>query len=379
MRWIGRVLTAAALLGTVHAHAQDKVVNVYNWTDYIDPKVLEAFTAQTGIKVQYDVYDSLETLEGKLLAGKSGYDVVVPTAEPTFSRLIKAGALQPLDKAKIPNLKAEDPALTKRVETSDPGNKYGGIYLWGTLGLGVVPSKIKALAPDAPIDSWDLLLKPEWAKKLAPCGIVLMDSAIDTIPSVLKYLGKDPDSADPKDLEAVEKTLMAIRPYIRTFASGGALEMLASNEICLAMDYSGDVVQAASRAAEAKKDEVDYVLPKQFTQVHLRHARRAQGRTASGIRDAVHQLHSPARQHGRHHQQGRLPQCRAREPADGRSRREIQPERLPHPRDAHPRLHRQSSVRRRRTRPHPHVGPLQSRLLTQCARRFPLSPGRGPG
>ena len=266
MRWIGRVLTAAALLGTVQAHAQDKVVNVYNWTDYIDPKVLEAFTAQTGIKVQYDVYDSLETLEGKLLAGKSGYDVVVPTAEPTFSRLIKAGALQPLDKAKIPNLKAEDPALTKRVETSDPGNKYGGIYLWGTLGLGVVPSKIKALAPDAPIDSWDLLLKPEWAKKLAPCGIVLMDSAIDTIPSVLKYLGKDPDSADPKDLEAVEKTLMAIRPYIRTFASGGALEMLASNEICLAMDYSGDVVQAASRAAEAKKDEVDYVLPKQFTQ-----------------------------------------------------------------------------------------------------------------
>ena len=259
-------MTAAALLGTVHAHAQDKVVNVYNWTDYIDPKVLEAFTAQTGIKVQYDVYDSLETLEGKLLAGKSGYDVVVPTAEPTFSRLIKAGALQPLDKAKIPNLKAEDPALTKRVETSDPGNKYGGIYLWGTLGLGVVPSKIKALAPDAPIDSWDLLLKPEWAKKLAPCGIVLMDSAIDTIPSVLKYLGKDPDSADPKDLEAVEKTLMAIRPYIRTFASGGALEMLASNEICLAMDYSGDVVQAASRAAEAKKDEVDYVLPKQFTQ-----------------------------------------------------------------------------------------------------------------
>ena len=266
MRWIGRVLTAAALLGTVHAHAQDKVVNVYNWTDYIDPKVLEAFTEQTGIKVQYDVYDSLETLEGKLLAGKSGYDVVVPTAEPTFSRLIKAGALQPLDKAKIPNLKAEDPALTKRVETSDPGNKYGGIYLWGTLGLGVVPNKIKALAPDAPIDSWDLLLKPEWAKKLAPCGIVLMDSAIDTIPSVLKYLGKDPDSADPKDLEAVEKTLMAIRPYIRTFASGGALEMLASNEICLAMDYSGDVVQAASRAAESKKDEVDYVLPKQFTQ-----------------------------------------------------------------------------------------------------------------
>ena len=265
MRWTRRIFAVLTVLFCAQAHAEDKVVNVYNWTDYIDPKVLEAFTQQTGIKVQYDVYDSLETLEGKLLAGKSGYDVVVPTAEPTFSRLIKSGALQPLDKATIANLKNEDPALMKRVETSDPGNKYGAIYLWGTLGLGIVPSKIKALAPDAPMDSWDLLLKPEWAKKLAPCGIVLMDSAIDTIPSILKYLGKDPDSSDPKDLEAVEKTLMAIRPYIRTFASGGALEMLASNEICLAMDYSGDVVQAASRAAEAKKDAVDYVLPKQFT------------------------------------------------------------------------------------------------------------------
>ena len=266
MRWTRRVLTVAAMLLALQARAEDKVVNVYNWTDYIDPKVLEDFTKQTGIKVQYDVYDSLETLEGKLLAGKSGYDVVVPTAEPTFSRLIKAGALLPFDKSRIPNLKVEDPALMKRVETSDPGNKFGAIYLWGTLGLGIVPTKIKALAPDAPLDSWDLLLKPEWAKKLAPCGIVLMDSAIDTIPSVLKYLGRDPDSADPKDLEAVEKTLMAIRPYIRTFASGGALEMLASNEICLAMDYSGDVVQAAARAAEAKKDSVDYILPKQFTE-----------------------------------------------------------------------------------------------------------------
>lgn len=266
MKWTLRLIAGLAMTLAVHAHAEDKVLNVYNWTDYIDPKLLEKFTAETGIKVQYDVYDSLETLEGKLLAGKSGYDVVVPTAEPTFSRLIRAGAMQPLDKAKIPNLKNEDPALMTRVETSDPGNRYGAIYLWGTLGLGVVPAKIKPLAPDAPTSSWDLLLKPEWAKKLAPCGIVMMDSAIDTIPSVLKYLGKNPESSDPKDLEAVEKTLMAIRPYIKTFASGGALEMLAAGDICVAMDYSGDVVQAASRAKEAKKDEVAYVLPKEFTE-----------------------------------------------------------------------------------------------------------------
>ncbi len=266
MRWTRRAIAALALLLAVRAHAQEKVLNVYNWTDYIDPKVLEKFTAETGIKVQYDVYDSLETLEGKMLAGNSGYDIIVPTSEPTFSRLIKAGALQPLDKAKIPNLKGEDPKLMQLVETSDPGNTYGAIYLWGTIGLGTVPSKVKQLAPDAPMNSWDLLLKPEWAKKLAPCGIVLMDSAIDTIPSVLKFLGKSPDSSDPKDLEAVEKTLMAIRPYIRTFASGGALEMLASGQVCVAMDYSGDVVQAASRAKEAKQAPVEYVLPKEFTE-----------------------------------------------------------------------------------------------------------------
>ncbi len=267
MNWLRRALVALVLGLAVQAQAQQRVLNVYNWTDYIDPAVLDRFTKETGIKVQYDVYDSLETLEGKLLAGRSGYDIVVPTSEPTFSRLIKAGALQPLDKAKIPNLKNLDPSLMKRVETSDPGNKYGAIYLWGTIGLGVLPDKVKAAAPNAPLDSWDLLLRPEWAKQLAPCGIVLMDSAIDTIPSVLKYLGRNPESSDPKDLADVEKTLMAIRPYVRTFASGGALEMLASGQICLAMDYSGDVVQAASRAREAKQATVQYVLPKEFTEL----------------------------------------------------------------------------------------------------------------
>jgi putrescine transport system substrate-binding protein len=267
MNWLRRALVLLTLGLAVGAHAQERVLNIYNWTDYIDPAVLERFTKETGIKVQYDVYDSLETLEGKLLAGRSGYDIVVPTSEPTFSRLIKAGALLPLDRAKIPNLKNLDPALMKRVETSDPGNKYGAIYLWGTVGLGILPDKIQALAPDAPMDSWDLLFKPEHAKRLAPCGIVMMDSAIDTIPSVLKYLGRNPESSDAKDLAAVEKTLMAIRPYVRTFASGGALEMLASGQACLAMDYSGDVVQAAARAREAKQATVRYVLPKEFTEL----------------------------------------------------------------------------------------------------------------
>jgi putrescine transport system substrate-binding protein len=249
------------------ARAQDKVLNVYNWTDYIDPAALDAFKKQTGAQIHYDVYDSLETLEGKMLAGHSGYDVIVPTAEPTFARLIASGALQALDKSKLPNLNGEDPTLLARVATSDPGNKYGAIYLWGTIGLGEIPSKIKALFPDAPVDSWDLMFKPENAKRLASCGITMLDSATDVIPTVLKYLHHDPDSTKPADLADVEKTLMAIRPYIRTFASGGAVEAMAAGETCLVFDYSGDVIQAAARAAEAHRDTVNYVAPREFTQL----------------------------------------------------------------------------------------------------------------
>jgi putrescine transport system substrate-binding protein len=264
MGWVRGLVQILLLLSGHVVVAQERVLNVYNWTDYIDPKVVERFTAETGIKVQYDVYDSLETLEGKLLAGKSGYDIVVPTAEPTFSRLIAAKALQPLDRSKIPHWSNLDPTLMQRVQVSDPGNKYGAIYLWGTVGLGMIPERIQALDPGAPMDSWDLLLKPEHAKKLAGCGITMMDSAIDTIPSVLKYTGHSPESTDPKDLADVERALMAIRPYIRTFASGGAIEALAGGQTCLVFDYSGDVIQAASRAKEAGQKEVRYVAPKEF-------------------------------------------------------------------------------------------------------------------
>ena len=267
MRWLPWLLPVLLLLSGQAAHAQDRVLNVYNWTDYIDPKMIERFTAETGIKVQYDVYDSLETLEGKLLAGRSGYDIVVPTAEPTFSRLIAAGALLPLDRAKVPHWSNLDPTLMQRVQVSDPGNGHGAIYLWGTIGLGVVPERIQALDPGAPMDSWDLLLKPEHAKKLAGCGISVMDSAIDTIPSVLKYLGRNPESTDTKDLADVERTLTAIRPYIRTFASGGAVEALAGGQTCLAMTYSGDVIQASARAKEAGQPAVRYMAPKEFAEL----------------------------------------------------------------------------------------------------------------
>ncbi len=246
------------------ARARDRVVNIYNWTDYIDPTVLRDFTKETGIKTRYDVFDSLETLEAKLFAGHSGYDIVLPSNEPSFSRLIKAGALTTIDRAKVPNWKNLDPALMQRIESSDAGNRHGAIYLWGSIGLGINPDRIKALAPDAPLDTWALLLDPARAKQIAPCGIIMLDSAIDVIPSVLRYLGRDPSGATPDDLDAVLKTLMAIRPYIRDFASGGALEALATGQACLAMDYSGDVDQAGARAREAGNGvTVTYVVPKE--------------------------------------------------------------------------------------------------------------------
>jgi putrescine transport system substrate-binding protein len=262
------VLAVALLTLALPARAEERVLNVYNWTDYIDPAALERFQEETGITVHYDVFDSLETLEAKLLAGHSGYDVVVPSNEPTFSRLIKVGALAAIDRARVPNWKNLDPALMQRVETSDPGNRHGAIYLWGTTGIGMLPERVTQLARDAPMDSWDLLFRPEYARRIAPCGITMMDSAIDVIPGVLKYLGRDPDSTDPADLAVVENTLMGIRRYIRNFASGGALEALATGQTCLALDYSGDVIQAAARAAEAKRAvTVRYVAPKEGAQL----------------------------------------------------------------------------------------------------------------
>jgi putrescine transport system substrate-binding protein len=245
-------LIAVALLTiALPVRAEERVLNIYNWTDYIDPAAVERFQKETGIAVRYDVFDSLETLEAKLLAGHSGYDVVVPSNEPTFSRLIKVGALAPIDRAHVPNWKNLDPALMRQVETSDPGNGHGAIYLWGTTGIGVIPDRVKALAPDAPMDSWDLLFRPENARRIAPCGITMLDSATDVIPSVLRYAGRDPNSADPADLAAVEKVLMGIRPFIRNFASSAAVNAIAAGETCLVFSYSGDMVQAAARADEA--------------------------------------------------------------------------------------------------------------------------------
>jgi len=267
------LLAAAAALALVipglPAAAQQPVVNVYNWTDYIDPAVIERFTAETGIRVRYDVFDTLETLEGKLSAGRSGYDVIVPTTEPTFARLLRAGALRPLDMARLPNAANLDPALMARVASVDPGNRHGLIYLWGSIGLGMNAARIRELAPDAPMDSLALLLDPAHARRIAPCGIAVMDSGNDVLPSVLRYLGHSPDSVVPAELEAAQRALLAIRPHLRSIPSPPALlEALAAGEICLGFAFSGDVIQAAARAAEANRGHtITYVAPREGAQL----------------------------------------------------------------------------------------------------------------
>jgi putrescine transport system substrate-binding protein len=268
------VLAAAVLLAglqllPLHAQAQQPVVNVYNWTDYIDPAVLERFTRETGIRVRYDVFDTSETLEGKLSAGRSGYDVIVPSSEPAFARLLRAGALRPLDRARIPNAGNLDPVLMARIAEVDPGNRHGLIYLWGTMGLGINAERIRALAPDAPLDSIELLLNPEHARRIAPCGIAVMDSGNDVLPSVLRHLGFSPSSIVPAELAAAQRALLAIRPHLRSIPSPPALlEALAAGEICLGFSFSGDVIQAAARAEEADRGHrITYVTPREGAQL----------------------------------------------------------------------------------------------------------------
>jgi putrescine transport system substrate-binding protein len=245
-----------------------KPVNVYIWNDYLGETTVGDFTRASGFATNIDLYDSLELLEQKVMAGKSGYDVIVPTAEPTLSRLIAAKILTPLDKSRIPNIKGLDPAVLKLLENSDPGNKYAVPYLGGTVGIGVLPDKIKAVAPGVALDSWDLIFKPEVAAKVAPCGITILDSPIDVVPSVLNYLGLDPNSEKKEDLEKVEKALTAIRPYVKQFTTGQNLNNLAGGDACVVMSYNGDVIQAQARAKEANNGiDVQFINPKEGVQV----------------------------------------------------------------------------------------------------------------
>jgi putrescine transport system substrate-binding protein len=244
---------------------EEKVLNVYNWSDYIEPGVLEDFTKQTGIKVNYDVFDSNEVLETKLLTGHTNYDVVVPSA-PFLERQIKADVFQKLDKSKLPNLKNLDPAMMKRIAVYDPGNEHSVPYLWVTSGPGYNVAKIKERMPDAPVDSLRMLYDPAVVSKFQDCGVSVLDAASEVIGTVLLYLGKDPRSESPADLKAAEQVLLSIRPFLRYVHSSRYIDDLANGETCLALGWSGDVKQARDRAKDAGKGiEIRYNIPKEGT------------------------------------------------------------------------------------------------------------------
>ena len=262
-RWIGAGL--AALLASVGTSAAQEVVNVYNWSDYIDDSVLEEFTEETGIEVRYDVFDSNELLEAKLLAGDSGYDVVVPTAY-FLSRQIKAGIFDPLENDKLSNKGNLWDTVLERTATYDPDAKYAIPYLWGTTGLGYVEEQILERMPDAPVDSWDMIFDPEIVSKFEDCGVYMLDAPTDVIPVAMNYLGLDPDSKEPDDIKVAADLVAKVRPYIQKFHSSEYINALASGDICLAVGWSGDVLQARDRAAEAGNGvTVKYSIPNEGT------------------------------------------------------------------------------------------------------------------
>jgi putrescine transport system substrate-binding protein len=240
-----------------------KVLNLYIWADYLAPDTIASFEKLTGIKVRVSYFETNETLEARMLTGNSGFDVVVPTA-PFFQRQIRSGAYLPLDKSKLPNFSNLDPVLMSRVALNDPGNIHGVIYAWGTYGIGYNEKMVAKALPDVPLDSWRLIFDPEFASKLAPCGINVLDAPAGVVRLVLKYLGKNPNAPTPQDLAEVEAVLGKIRPYIRNIDSANTIETIANGDICISLAYNGDFVQARKRAKEANNGiKIGFVIPKE--------------------------------------------------------------------------------------------------------------------
>ena len=253
---------AAALLAAGVAGAEE--VHVYNWSDYIDEELLTKFEAETGIKLIYDVFDSNELLETKMLAGSSGYDVVVPTGG-FLQRQIQAGAFQKLDKAQLPNLVNMWDVIQERTAKYDPGNEYSINYMWGTTGIGINVAKVKeVLGEDAPVNSLAMLFDPANMEKLSQCGVHVLDAPTEIIPAALKYIGEDPDAQDIETISKVEPVLTAIAPHVLKFHSSEYINALANGDICMAFGWSGDILQARDRAAEANNGvEIEYHIPKE--------------------------------------------------------------------------------------------------------------------
>ncbi len=268
-RICARFFVAFGLFCGTAAPAAERTLNVFNWSDYIDPTVLEDFTRETGVKVVYDTYDSNEILETRLLAGNAGYDVVVPSA--TFlQRQIKAGVYQPLDKSKLPNLKNLWPEIAARLARYDPGNVYAVNYMWFTTGVAYNVAKIKERIGDKPIANWEQVLKPENLRKFADCGVYVLDSPEDMFAIALNYLKLDPNSKEPGDIRRAADLLSGLRRYVKKFHSSEYINALANGDICLAIGWAGDSFQARNRAREAANGvDIAYVIPHEGTLMSL--------------------------------------------------------------------------------------------------------------
>ena len=250
--------------------AEEQVLNVYNWSDYVADDTIANFEAATGIKVNYDVYAENETLETKLVAGGSGYDVVFPSARPFAQRQIRTGLYAPLDKSQLPNLQYLDPDIMEGLTDIDADNLHVVPYMWGTTGLGINVEKVTAaLGADAPLDSWNLLFDPANAAKLASCGIHVLDDDQEAFSAALIWLGRDPNAGSADEIDAVKEAYAAIRPHIRTFNNAEYKDALANGDACLVMGYSGDIGQARNVAVEAAEatgraaPDIRYVTPKE--------------------------------------------------------------------------------------------------------------------
>ncbi|UAK72270.1 polyamine ABC transporter substrate-binding protein [Aeromonas enteropelogenes] len=258
-----KLITLALTMGLANVAQAAPVVHFYNWSDYIGETTLSDFQQATGIKTVYDVFDSNETLEGKLLTGRTGYDLVVPSNN-FLAKQIQAGAFQKLDKSQLPNLANLDPVLLSQLDKVDPGQQYAVPYLWGTNGIGYNVDKIKVVLGVDKIDSWATIFEPENMAKLSRCGVAFLDSADEMIPAVLNYLGLDPNSHEPADIKKAEAQLLKVRPYVAYFHSSKYIGDLANGDICVAAGFSGDILQAAARAEEAGKGvNIAYSIPKE--------------------------------------------------------------------------------------------------------------------
>jgi putrescine transport system substrate-binding protein len=248
----------------VSAAASENVLNVYNWSDFIGPTIISDFEKESGVKVHYDVYETNEMMEVKLLSGHTNYDIVVPGGS-FFEREVKAGVYRKLDKSLLPNLKNLDPDAVLATAVYDPGNQYGVDYTWLiSVGIGYELAKVKARLPNAPLESWSLMFDPKLLARLRDCGVSVLDSPDDVVGSVLAYLGRDPNSESPEDLASAEQVLRAIRPYVRYVDSTRYVADLANGDLCLALGWSGDIAQARRRAMEAGHAvTIGYSVPKE--------------------------------------------------------------------------------------------------------------------